>query len=32
MQTICMDMQCLKKRIVDGFKWKKNMLKFNEDL
>ena len=29
MQTICMDGQCLKN---DGFKWKKNMLKFNETL
>ena len=26
MQTICMDGQCL-----DDFKWKKNMLNFNED-
>ena len=30
MQTICMDGQC-SKIAVDGFKWKKSMLQFNED-
>ena len=31
MQAICMDGQCLQKLPLYGFKWKNNMLKFNED-
>ena len=30
MQTICMDGQCLKKLLVNGFKWANDLSRFNE--
>ena len=31
MQTICMDGKCFKKLPLNGFKWKKNVSKFDEE-